>query len=134
MKSATQIDMPGAIDFESGEHEDQDERCVEEGPDGHLRCSEEEPGDHDPLGRGQHRQRRRGQAGFDNVKLSKERAQAVVDYLTKTGGVDAARLKAEGFGSAQPLGPNDTDAHRALNRRVEFHVPRLQWAARDEKR
>jgi outer membrane protein OmpA-like peptidoglycan-associated protein len=65
-----------------------------------------------------------GEPKFDNAKLSLDRANAVVAWLTKEG-VDAGRLHVEGFGSAHPLGPNDTPPHRALNRRVEFHV--LEW-------
>jgi OOP family OmpA-OmpF porin len=59
--------------------------------------------------------------GFDNKKLSKERAQAVADYLTKNG-VDTGRLDVVGWGSEHPLQPNDTPAHMAENRRTEFHV------------
>jgi OOP family OmpA-OmpF porin len=65
-----------------------------------------------------------GEPAFDNKKLSQDRAQAVVDWLVK-GGIDQGRLQAVGNGSANPLVPNDTPAHKAQNRRVEFHV--LGW-------
>jgi outer membrane protein OmpA-like peptidoglycan-associated protein len=65
-----------------------------------------------------------GEPKFDNKKLSQDRAQSVVDYLAKEG-VDKGRLQAMGYGSSNPLAPNDTAANKALNRRVEFHV--LGW-------
>jgi hypothetical protein len=60
--------------------------------------------------------------GYDNTKLSQERAQSVVDYIVKTGGVDKGRLTAVGNGSKNPLAANDSPEHMAINRRVEFHV------------
>ncbi len=55
------------------------------------------------------------------LKLSRDRAQAVVDYLVKQG-VAASRLTAVGFGSQRPLVPNLTPANRAKNRRIEFKI------------
>ena len=55
----------------------------------------------------------------DNLKFSKQRAQAVMDWLVKEG-VDASRLKVEGFDGSRPLADNDTPEGRALNRRVEI--------------
>lgn len=54
-----------------------------------------------------------------NEQLSKQRAQALVDYLMKNG-VAASRLKANGFGANKPLKPNDSEANKAQNRRVEL--------------
>src|SRR4051812_33790894 len=54
-----------------------------------------------------------------NVKLSQERAQAVVQALQK-GGVEAARLKSFGSGPYAPVEPNDQEPGRAKNRRVEL--------------
>lgn len=54
-----------------------------------------------------------------NLTLSEQRAQAVVDYLV-AGGVDAARLRAEGFGETVPIDTNDTAEGKARNRRIEF--------------
>jgi OOP family OmpA-OmpF porin len=62
-----------------------------------------------------------GEPKFDNTALSQSRAQAVVDFLASKG-IDKGRLQAKGYGSSNPLAPNDTPAHMALNRRVEFHV------------
>ena len=53
-----------------------------------------------------------------NLKLSKERAAAVKNYLVSNG-VAADRLTSDGFGDTQPIGSNTTAAGRANNRRVE---------------
>ncbi len=54
-----------------------------------------------------------------NKKLSQERANSVKDYLISKG-VDAKRLNAIGFGSANPIGDNKTPEGRAKNRRTEL--------------
>jgi len=54
-----------------------------------------------------------------NMKLSQDRAQAVVQALVK-GGIDAARLKAYGNGPYAPVASNDAEAGRSKNRRVEL--------------
>jgi outer membrane protein OmpA-like peptidoglycan-associated protein len=54
-----------------------------------------------------------------NLKLSQDRAQAVVDYFVKKG-VPAERLVARGYGETKPMVPNDSKANQSLNRRVEF--------------
>ncbi len=54
-----------------------------------------------------------------NQRLSLARAQSAVDFLIGAG-VDPAQLVAEGRGSDEPIGPNDTPEGRALNRRIEF--------------
>lgn len=61
-----------------------------------------------------------------NVKLSKERAQACVDYLVGKKGIAADRLASEGFGPDRPIATNDTEQGRATNRRTEFHVLELK--------
>jgi outer membrane protein OmpA-like peptidoglycan-associated protein len=58
-----------------------------------------------------------GKAAF-NLKLSKERAAAVKNYLI-TNGVAADRLTSDGFGDSQPIESNNTSKGRANNRRVE---------------
>ena len=61
-----------------------------------------------------------------NMKLSKDRAEAVRQFLIKEG-VDAGRLEAEGYGPTKPLDPATTKEARAKNRRVEFTI--LEQAA-----
>ncbi len=55
-----------------------------------------------------------------NWELSAARAATVVETLISQGGVDPARLEARGMAEHRPLTPNDSDAHRAQNRRVEI--------------
>jgi len=55
-----------------------------------------------------------------NLALSQRRAAAVVQALIKTYGIDAARLKAKGYGDTKPVAGNDTEEGRAKNRRVEL--------------
>ena len=56
-----------------------------------------------------------------NMELSKKRAAAVFDYLISQG-ISKERLTYEYYGSSKPLIKNDSDEHRALNRRVEFEI------------
>jgi outer membrane protein OmpA-like peptidoglycan-associated protein len=57
-----------------------------------------------------------------NLFLSRKRAEAVKDYLTKKG-IDTRRIKAVGYGKTKPLVSNDDEEDgRELNRRVEFKV------------
>jgi OmpA-OmpF porin, OOP family len=55
-----------------------------------------------------------------NMKLSKERADAVVNSLVTKYGIPAARLKSYGVASLVPVALNDTEEGRAKNRRVEL--------------
>jgi len=56
-----------------------------------------------------------------NVKLSRERAKSVVDYLIENH-ISTERLKFEGYGFSQPIAPNDTEENMQLNRRTEFKI------------
>lgn len=59
--------------------------------------------------------------GYDhNIKLSKERAEAVKEYLIKTGKIDSSRLESEGVGPLCPVSTNEKDDGKQLNRRVEI--------------
>ncbi|MBN2466058.1 OmpA family protein [candidate division WOR-3 bacterium] len=57
-----------------------------------------------------------------NLSLSDRRAAAVVTYLVQILGIDMSRLTSRGYGEGMPIATNDTDAGRALNRRVEFVI------------
>ena len=57
-----------------------------------------------------------------NWELSTARASAIVAVLVERVGIDASRLSAAGYGQYHPLNPNDTDAHRARNRRVDLVI------------
>ena len=56
-----------------------------------------------------------------NQSLSRDRAQAVVNYL-KSMGIDTGRLTAEGYGSSLPIATNGTSTGRQENRRTEFEI------------
>jgi OOP family OmpA-OmpF porin len=56
-----------------------------------------------------------------NQQLSQKRAKAVSQYLI-TRGVAVLRLKEVGYGSKKPLKPNDSEANRQTNRRIEFRI------------
>ena len=54
-----------------------------------------------------------------NINLSRNRAQAVVDRLIKSYGIDHSRLSAQGIGFLSPKTNNTTEKSRKKNRRVE---------------
>lgn len=56
-----------------------------------------------------------------NLILSKNRAEAVKNYLVSKG-VEAGRINAIYFGETQPIATNDTEDGRKKNRRVEMTV------------
>ncbi|GAA3915682.1 OmpA family protein [Chitinophaga oryziterrae] len=56
-----------------------------------------------------------------NNALSERRATAVANYL-KAQGVAASRVQTFWYGSKQPVVPNNSDANKAKNRRVEFSI------------
>lgn len=55
-----------------------------------------------------------------NIKLSQDRAEAVLQTLVRDHGIAPARLRAFGCGLFSPVAANDTDEGRAKNRRVEL--------------
>lgn len=61
-----------------------------------------------------------GNANF-NMKLSGDRAKAVVDALSGLG-IAADRLESEGYGSKHPIADNATPEGRAKNRRIAVSV------------
>jgi len=56
-----------------------------------------------------------------NLRLSKDRASAVRDYLIEKN-VPANRLSPIGYGETSPISDNETEAGRAANRRIEFNL------------
>lgn len=56
-----------------------------------------------------------------NLKLSDLRVNAVRDYIVSKD-INKKRITGKGYGGTRPLVPNDTDAHRQMNRRVEFKI------------
>lgn len=54
-----------------------------------------------------------------NMRLSKERAEAVKTYLVSKG-ANASRIEATGYGPTQPIASNANAEGRQQNRRVEF--------------
>jgi outer membrane protein OmpA-like peptidoglycan-associated protein len=62
-----------------------------------------------------------------NQLLSQRRANSVAAYLVQLG-IDAGRLNIAGEGENAPIAPNDTEAGRALNRRVEVALTRIHLA------
>ncbi|MGE5646421.1 MAG: OmpA family protein [Acidobacteriota bacterium] len=56
-----------------------------------------------------------------NMKLSQDRAAAVVAELTNRG-IDASRLTSEGYGQEHPVADNSSEEGRMQNRRVSMRV------------
>ena len=54
-----------------------------------------------------------------NWELSAARATSVVRFLQEQAKLDPTRLSASGYAEFRPKGPNDTDAGRRQNRRIE---------------
>lgn len=55
-----------------------------------------------------------------NLRLSKQRAEAVKMRLFQTFGIALERMTADGKGATEPVSPNTTPEGKAQNRRVEF--------------
>lgn len=58
-----------------------------------------------------------------NMELSQRRADAAKAYLVEQG-VDASRVTTKACGETQPAVPNDSEANRKLNRRVQIDYSR----------
>lgn len=66
-----------------------------------------------------------------NLELSTMRASSIVDFMIKNYRFDPKALSASGYGETRPLGPNDTEAGRQKNRRVDIVI--LNERARGEE-
>ena len=67
-----------------------------------------------------------------NMALSEKRAIAVKDFLVSKG-VSAERLTSQWYGETQPRYPNDSEANRQKNRRVELAVVANEKMKEDAK-
>jgi len=56
-----------------------------------------------------------------NMRLSEQRAASVADYLISRG-IDPSRLEVIGYGPDYPIGDNNTESGRSLNRRVSIEL------------
>jgi len=57
-----------------------------------------------------------------NWELSTTRATMVVRFLIEQKGIPPRRTSAAGYADSRPLVPNDSEAHRVLNRRVDIVI------------
>lgn len=60
-----------------------------------------------------------------NMDVSTKRAKAVADYLTSNG-INEKRLTVKGYGDTVPIGFNNTEEGRLMNKRIEFKVLSLE--------
>ncbi len=56
-----------------------------------------------------------------NMTLSQQRASSVKFYLSQKG-IELNRMNTNGYGLTKPIQPNDTEAGRAKNRRIEVKI------------
>jgi len=61
-----------------------------------------------------------------NWELSTARAFSVIRYFIEEENIPPDRLSAVGYGEYRPLYPNDTEENRAMNRRIEINIVRIQ--------
>ncbi len=59
-----------------------------------------------------------------NRELSLRRVRSCKDYLVAKG-IDDGRIAIKGYGPDMPVAPNDTEANRSKNRRVEMKITKL---------
>jgi len=60
-----------------------------------------------------------------NRKLSLGRVESCRKYLSDNG-ISVDRITTVGYGPDKPIAPNDTEENRAINRRVELKITRIQ--------
>ncbi len=60
--------------------------------------------------------------GSSNWALSAARAIAVVRFFEEEAGLDSSKLSAVAYGTSRPIAPNDTEAGRLQNRRIELII------------
>ncbi|WP_413559337.1 flagellar motor protein MotB [Bdellovibrio sp. HCB209] len=57
-----------------------------------------------------------------NWELAGDRASAVVRYMIKYHNLDPKRFVAISYGDQKPIVPNDSEEHKAMNRRIEILI------------
>lgn len=60
-----------------------------------------------------------------NKELSLKRVESCRKYLSDNG-ISEDRISVIGYGPDKPIAPNDTEPNRAINRRVELKITRIQ--------
>lgn len=58
----------------------------------------------------------------NNLELSRERAERVVDRLVVKYGIESSRLDAKGYGMSLPIADNSTEEGKQKNRRIEAFI------------
>jgi chemotaxis protein MotB len=66
-----------------------------------------------------------GKSHRSNLVLGAKRASSAAIYLIDAGDIAPRRVSVVSYGDAKPIRENDTEAHRAKNRRVEFTFHRI---------
>jgi len=69
-----------------------------------------------------------------NMTLSKNRAQAVSNYLSNSQGISRSRLNTNWFGESKPVYDNSTASGRAKNRRVNIVIVPNEKMKEDAKK
>lgn len=57
-----------------------------------------------------------------NLRLSRDRAASVRDWMQRMGGIPGRCFAVQGFGASQPIASNDTEQGRRANRRVDIRL------------
>ncbi|MCR4399245.1 MAG: OmpA family protein, partial [Firmicutes bacterium] len=68
-----------------------------------------------------------------NWELSTGRSSSVVRYFVEKHGMSPDKLSAAGYGEYRPIAPNDSEANRRKNRRVDIVILRLSGSKSEPK-
>ena len=60
-----------------------------------------------------------------NMSLSYKRVITVKNYICANGNIAEDRVDVQAFGETNPISPNNTEANRMKNRRVEMKITKL---------
>ncbi|MEL6368135.1 MAG: OmpA family protein, partial [Pseudomonadota bacterium] len=58
----------------------------------------------------------------NNVTLSQQRADSVMQYMLNAMQIPSSRVRATGFGESRPIANNETSEGRARNRRIDVVI------------